>query len=190
MNETSARLVAGGMAAMAVTSVATDQAWLLVPLTYGFAARALAGARYSPLGLLATRVVTPRLHRNHRYSPGPPKRLAQAIGLAISASCSYCVLTGKRRTADRLLTLLIAAAGLEATAGICLGCKLFAMAMRFRLVPQSACRACEDIWSRCPAARPRNSTADDHLCHVDGLSCPSSLLAMPATDRLDVCSDC
>ncbi len=154
VNETSARLVAGGVLAMAVTTVAADQPWLLVPLTYGFAARALGGPRYSPLGLLATRVVTPRLKLNHRYSPGPPKRLAQAIGLAISAGCSYCVIARKRRAAYRLLTLLIGAAGLEAALGICLGCKVFAIAMRIGLVPQSTCRACEDIWSRYPSGRP------------------------------------
>jgi hypothetical protein len=153
VNETSARVVAAGVVAMSVTMIAAEQPWLLLPLTYGFAARALAGPRYSPLGLIATRIVTPRLNINHRYSPGPPKRLAQTIGLAISLGCSYCVLTGRRRTANRLLTLLIGAAGLEATLGICLGCKLFAVAMRLGLIPQATCRACEDIWTRYPSGR-------------------------------------
>ena len=89
--------------------------------------------------------MTPRLKVNHRYSPGPPKRLAQAIGLGITMGCSYCFLAGRRRAARNLLTLLIGAAGLEATLGICLGCKLFAGAMRIGLVPESTCRACEDI---------------------------------------------
>jgi hypothetical protein len=154
VNETSARVVAGGVVAMSVTAVAADQPWLLVPLIYGFAARALAGPRFSPLGLAATRLVTPRLKVNHRYSPGPPKRLAQAMGLAISVGCSWCVLTGRRDAARRLLMLLIGAAGLEAALGICLGCKIFAVAMRIGLVPQSTCRACEDIWSRFPGGQP------------------------------------
>jgi Domain of unknown function (DUF4395) len=145
VNETSARVVAGGVVAMSVATVAANQPWLLAPLTYGFAARALAGPRYSPLGLVATRIVTPRLKVNHRYSPGPPKRLAQAIGLGISMSSSYCLLTGRRRAARSLLALLIGAAGLEATLGVCLGCKLFAMAMRIGLVPEATCRACENL---------------------------------------------
>jgi Domain of unknown function (DUF4395) len=154
VNETSARVVAGGVLAMSVTTMAAEQRWLLLPLTYGFAARTLAGPRYSPLGLVATRIVTPRLKMKHRFSPGPPKRLAQATGLAISVGCCYCVLTGRRRSADRLLKVLIAAAGLEATLGICLGCKLFAAAMRLGLVPGSTCRACEDIWALYPSGRP------------------------------------
>jgi hypothetical protein len=160
VNETSARVVAGGVVAMSVTAVAADQPWVLLPLTYGFAARALAGPRYSPLGLLATRIVTPRLKINHRYSPGPPKRLAQAIGLAISMGCSGCVLAGRRRGAYRLLWLLIGAAGLEAALGVCLGCKLFGLAMRIGLVPQSTCRACEDIWSRYPGGQRSLLDAD------------------------------
>ncbi len=166
VNETSARVVASGVLAMSLAAVATDQAWLLAPLTYGFAARALAGPRYSPLGLVATRLVTPRLKRNDRYSPGPPKRLAQAIGLVVTLGSSYCVVTGRRRAAHRLLMLLIAAAGLEAGLGICLGCKVFAFAMRVGVVPRSTCRACEDIWSRYPAGYPsglnRSGTLPGH----------------------------
>ena len=148
VNETSARVVAGGVVAMSAATVAADQPWLLVPLTYGFAARVLAGPAYSPLGLLATRVVTPRLKLRHRYSPGPPKRLAQGIGLLVTATSSYLVLTGRRRAAYRVLSLVIGAAGLEMCLGLCLGCKLFGLGMRVGLVPASTCRACEDIWAR------------------------------------------
>jgi hypothetical protein len=154
VNETSARVVAAGVAAMAATAVTADQPWLLVPLTYGFAARVLAGPRLSPLGLLATRVVTPRIHVDHRYSPGPPKRLAQGIGLGLTATASVLAATGRRRLAHRLLLMLIGAAGLEAGFGLCLGCKLFGLGMRLGLVPAASCRACEDIWSRYPDGRP------------------------------------
>jgi hypothetical protein len=51
------------------------------------------------------------------------------------------------------------AAGLEATLGICLGCKLFALAIRAGLVPESTCRACEDIWSRYPGGQPTRAEA-------------------------------
>jgi hypothetical protein len=160
VNETSARVVAGGVLAMSVAAVAADQPWLVVPLTYGFAARALAGPRYSPLGLIATRVVTPRLKVNHRYSPGPPKRLAQVVGLTICVGCWYWLVTGRRRAAYSLLLLLVGAAGLEAVLGICLGCKLFALGMRMGLVPPSTCRACEDIWSRYPGGRSSESSVE------------------------------
>lgn len=154
VNETSARVVAGGVVAMASTSLLADQPWLLAPLTYGFAARVLDGPTWSPLGQLATRVVTPRLDVEHRYSPGPPKRLAQAIGLAVTASASALAATGHRRASRRLLGVLVGAAGLEAGLGLCLGCKLFALGRRAGLVPASACEACDDIWSRYPGGRP------------------------------------
>lgn len=162
VNETSARIVAAGVVAMATVAVAADQPWLLAPLTYGFAARVVAGPTFSPLGQLATRFVTPRLPLEHRYSPGPPKRLAQGMGLALCAGASVLAATGRRRAAYRLLDMLIGAAGLEAAFGLCLGCKLFALAMRAGIVPQSTCEACEDIWSRYPHSRPTSSSSDSN----------------------------
>ena len=62
--------------------------WLLVPLVYGFAARVLTGPTLSPLGQLATRVITPRVRVEHRFVPGPPKRFAQGIGLAFTGGAA------------------------------------------------------------------------------------------------------
>lgn len=154
VNDTSARVVATGVVGLATATVVGDRPWLLGPLTYGFAARALAGPRFSPLGLLATKVVTPRLAVEHRYTPGPPKRLAQAIGLAVSGGATALAATGHRRGAYRLLGGLIAAAGLEAAFGLCLGCKLFGLGVRAGVVPSDVCESCNDIWSRYPGGRP------------------------------------
>lgn len=160
VNETSARIVAAGVVGMASIVVTTDQPWLLAPLTYGFAARVVAGPTFSPLGQLATRVLTPRLRVNHHYSPGPPKRLAQGIGLTITAGASALALTGRRRGAYRLLGILIGAAGLEAGLNLCLGCRVFSLAMRAGIIPKSTCQACEDIWSRYPGGRPATNPSD------------------------------
>ena len=158
VNETSARVVAAGVAAMATTAAATDQPWVMFPLAYGFAARVAAGPSLSPLGLLATRVVTPRIRTNHRFSPGPPKRLAQAMGLVMSASAITLYYGAHRPKAARIvLGALAAAAGLEAGLGLCLGCKLFELGMRVGLVPESACEECRDIWRQrepAPLASP------------------------------------
>ncbi|HZT53671.1 MAG TPA: DUF4395 domain-containing protein [Gaiellaceae bacterium] len=80
VDETAARVVAGGVAVLAVVTIAFQQGWLLPLLAYGFVARALTGPKLSPHALLATRVVTPRLPVRHRYAPGPAKRFAQAVG--------------------------------------------------------------------------------------------------------------
>ncbi len=154
VNETSARVVAAGVVAMSAVAVGADQVWLLAPLTYGFAARVLSGPRFSPLGQVATRVVTPRIPVRHRFTPGPPKRLAQGIGFGLTAGASALAASGRRRGAYRLLGVLAVAAGLEAGFGICLGCKLFALGMRVGLVPASVCEECNDIWARFPEGHP------------------------------------
>ncbi len=153
VNETSARVVAGGVVAMAGATVALDQPWLLVPLTYGFAARVMSGPRFSPLGLLATRVVTPRLDVEHRFVPGPPKRLAQGFGLAfcLASLIAYKGL-GRKRLAYGILSGLIAAASLEAFAGYCVACRLFPVLVKAGIVPASSCEECADLSRRAAAA--------------------------------------
>jgi hypothetical protein len=145
VNETSARIVAGGVVAMTATTIALDQPWILVPLTYGFAARVLTGPKLSPLGRLATEVVTPRLPIEHRLVPGPPKRLAQGIGLAISATSLALAATGRRRAAYGTLVALLCAASLEAFLGICLACKAFPLLVRLGIVPEAVCEECADV---------------------------------------------
>ena len=157
VNETSARVVAGGVVAMASTAVALDQPWLLAPLTYGFAARVLTGPTLSPLGQLATRVVTPRLPVEHKLVPGPPKRFAQGMGLGFSLLALVLRFGfGKKRASDGVLLMLVTAASLEAFFGVCLGCRIFAVLLRAGVVPESACASCADIWGRAgaPARRP------------------------------------
>src|SRR5258705_12765222 len=88
VNETSARIVAGVVAMLAVVTVAFQQGWLIPVLAYGFVARALTGPTLSPLGLVATRVITPRLHFHHRYAPRPPNAFAQVIGAVFTVSAA------------------------------------------------------------------------------------------------------
>lgn len=155
VNETSARVVASGVVAMAATAALADQPWIMLPLAYGFAARVAAGPKLSPLGLVATRVITPRLRVAHRFSPGPPKRLAQAMGLAMSTTALALHYGARRPGAARaVLGALAGAAGLEAAFGLCLGCKLFELGMRVGVVPESVCDECRDIW------RHREARAD------------------------------
>ncbi|MDE3207080.1 MAG: DUF4395 domain-containing protein [Acidobacteriota bacterium] len=149
VNETSARVVASGVVAMAATAVVADQPWVMVPLAYGFAARVATGPRLSPLGQVATKVIEPRLPGSRRYSPGPPKRFAQGIGLAFSATALVLHYGFDRpRAAKAVLGGLLAAASLEAVFGYCLGCRAFALGMRAGVVPERVCTECQDIWSR------------------------------------------
>jgi hypothetical protein len=149
VDEHAARVVALGVVALSVLILATGQHWLLMPLAYGFLARVLTGPRLSPLGLLATRVVAPRLPVRPRLVAGPPKRFAQGIGLAFSATAALLALgLHLDGAADIVLLGLTMAASLEAFAGICLGCRVFALAMRLGVIPTAVCEACNDLSAR------------------------------------------
>lgn len=146
VNETSARLVAGSVAVLAVLTVAFQQGWLIPVLAYGFLARALTGPTLSPLGLLATRVVTPRLQVRHRYAPGPAKRFAQTIGAAFTVTATLLYYAGGLHTTAFVLVGSIAVfASLEAALGLCIGCQAFYVGMRLGLVPPSVCEDCARV---------------------------------------------
>ena len=146
VNETSARVVAGAVAVLAVVTVAFQQGWLLPVLAYGFVARVLTGPTLSPLGLLATRVVTPRLRVSHRYSPGPAKRFAQAIGAVFTVTATILwFAAGEHLAALALIGVLAVFASLEAAFGLCVGCRAFYLGMRLGLVPAHVCEDCARV---------------------------------------------
>ena len=142
VNETSARLVAGAVAVIAVLAIAFQQGWLIPVLAYGFAARALTGPTLSPLGLLATRVVTPRLPLSHCYAPGPAKRFAQSIGAVFTLTATAVYFAGWHVEAYALLGVIALFASLESGLGLCIGCKAFYLGMRLGIVPPSVCEDC------------------------------------------------
>ncbi len=146
VNEVSARLVAAGVVLMCVLTIVLDLRWATIVIAYGFVARVLTGPTLSPLGQFVTRVVTPRLPIAERPVAGPPKRFAQAIGVAFSLTALILTGLGYWTAAEVFLGLLAAAALLESAFGICLGCKAFALLMRAGVVPEEVCERCSDIW--------------------------------------------
>lgn len=148
VNEKAARVVAGVVLAISLLTLATGWYWLLVPLAYGFWARALTGPTLSPLGWTAQNLVAPRLGPRTPV-PGPPKRFAQAIGAAVSTTALVLALvSGAHTAADVALGLLVVAAGLESLAGYCLGCRIFSLLMRAGIIPATVCEECADISRR------------------------------------------
>ena len=106
VNEVAARLVAGMVMLLCIGTVISGHPLLFVVLAYGFLARVATGPTLSPLGLIATRVIVPLLGNPTRLVPGPPKRFAQAIGLAFSGLALVLVLL-LRQTPLQLLFLLL-----------------------------------------------------------------------------------
>lgn len=148
VNETSARLVAGGVVLLAIAAIVSGQRWLIAVIAYGFVARVLTGPTLSPLGQVVTKLITPRLRAAPRYVAGPPKRFAQGIGAALTITAAVLAIGfGRQTAADVLLGLLICAATLESVFAICIGCRIFALLMRAGLVPAEVCERCSDITS-------------------------------------------
>ncbi|MBA2608370.1 MAG: DUF4395 domain-containing protein [Actinobacteria bacterium] len=148
VNEVSARLVATGVVLMTAVAIAFDVKWILPILFYGFVARVLTGPKLSPLGQLVTKVITPRLSFKEKLVAGPPKRFAQAMGVAFSGGALVLLLTDHWFGAQLVLGLLVLAASLEAFLGLCLGCKVFAFLMRLGVIPEEVCEACNTVGLR------------------------------------------
>ncbi len=128
---------------LAVAAIAFQQGWILPVLAYGFVARTLTGPKLSPLALVATRVVTPRLHVDHKYSPGPAKRFAQTIGAVFTSTATLLWYAADQRTAALALAGVIAVfASLESGFGLCVGCKAFFLGIRLGIVPPNVCEDC------------------------------------------------
>ncbi len=148
VNDASARTVALGVVTMSVVAFATNQAWVLIPLTYGFLARLAAGPTLSPLGQFAVRVSGPRIKAWQKFVPGPPKRFAQGIGATFSvAACVVWFGFDQSGAARVLVGMVTVAAALESILALCLGCTLFAFLMRVGVIPESVCERCSDIFA-------------------------------------------
>ena len=153
VNETSARLVAGGVLLQAIAYLVTGQTWVLAPLAFGFLARVLSGPRFSPLGQFVTRVLTPRLTSvEHRFVPGPPKRFAQGVGLVFSGGALIAALAGSHGVAVGLIAFVVVAATLESVFAYCLGCVVFSLLMGWGFIPDTVCAECNDISRRLASA--------------------------------------
>ena len=111
-------------------------------LAYGFLARVATGPTLSPMGLLATRVIAPRI-AEPRLVPGPPKRFAQTVGLIFSVTALVLhFVAGLSVAAGAVLAVLTVFAALESLLGFCAGCFVFNYMMRWGLVPKSICEEC------------------------------------------------
>lgn len=148
VNDNAARVVAAGVAGLAMATLATGWLWLTVLLAIGFAARAIGGPRFSLLGRLATQVIAPRLGPA-KLVPGPPKRFAQAIGLALTTVAAATGLAlGWTGFALGLTAVLLVFATMESALGFCAGCWLFGLLMRAGVIPADTCEECDNIRAR------------------------------------------
>jgi Domain of unknown function (DUF4395) len=145
VNETSARIVAGGAVVMGTLFAVTGSGWVLAVLTYGFIARVLTGPTLSPLGRLSTQVLTPLMKSEHRMVPGPPKRFAQGVGATFGIVASALFMSGAVTEARFVIGALVGAAFLESAFAVCLGCIMFGWLMKAGVIPEEVCEECNNF---------------------------------------------
>ena len=148
INEIAARLVAVGVLIISIPSLVllingNNYAYILLSfLIYGFSARVSSGPKISPLALLVTKGIVPRLNKDEILVPGPPKRFAQGVGLIFSIFTTIFFFLGFNSIAIILLSTLILFAFFEAFLGFCAGCKAFKFLMNIGLIPDNVCEKC------------------------------------------------
>jgi hypothetical protein len=94
---------------------------------------------------LSTKIITPRLHIQHRFVAGPPKRFAQFVGLLFSATASVLWLLDFTTASRVVAAMLAAAAFLEAVFAVCLGCIMFGWMIRWGVIPDRVCEQCSNL---------------------------------------------
>lgn len=155
VNEVSARLVAAGVVVLALVAIVFNLPWLTLLIAYGFIARVAAGPRFSPLGLLVTKVLTPALPFKEKLVPGPPKRFAQAIGVVFSVTAAVLAVgLGLTTAAYVVLGVLAFFAFLESALGLCVGCRVFAVLMKVGVIPEAVCEECNNLSLGSPSGNP------------------------------------
>ena len=145
INEYAARMVAGFILILALTYLYSHNIYLLAFMVYGFLARVMAGPSLSPIALLVTKFLIPKMGNPYAECPGAPKRFAQFIGLVFTSSAFYFVMRGQSTTAYLLIRILAIFASLESIMGFCAGCWLFKQMIKWGWIPQRVCEKCNDI---------------------------------------------
>lgn len=145
VDDVSVRVVAAVVLTVVLAAAVTGWWWLFAVLAVDFWLRVASGPRFSPLAHLTLRVIRPRLPAAPRETPGPPKRFAALMGALLTTAITVLFALGAPAAAWVLGAAMVVFPALEAFAGLCVGCKIFALGMRVGLVPESVCAECRDI---------------------------------------------
>lgn len=122
--------VAGGIAAVA--------AWaLLTVLSALFAWGAAAGVKRHPFGLAFQRFVRPRLAPPGELEDPRPPTFAQAVGFAVTIAGVILGALGLTSAVPIAAGLAFLAAFLNAAFGVCLGCQLYVLLVRARVIART-----------------------------------------------------
>ena len=148
VDDVSVRLIAGVILLLGVVALAAHQWWLYAVLATDFVLRAGWGPSASPVAILVNRWVRPRVAAAPRYTAGPPKRFAAAVGAVFTLAATIFWLAGTSLPVVLIGAIMVVFPALESLAGICVGCIVFGWLMRFGVIPESVCLECADLTRR------------------------------------------
>lgn len=104
--------------------------WVLLFQTVVFAIGAFIGLAYSPYGVAFRTLVAPRLGPIQRRESQSPLRFAQLVGFGFATVATVGYFVGAPLVGAVATGFALAAALLNATTGLCLGCELYLLAQR------------------------------------------------------------
>lgn len=120
---------------LAVAGADAAAFWLLVAITALFAWGAFAGIRRHPYGLIFARLVRPRLAPPTELEDPRPPTFAQGIGFAVGLAGVLLSLLGLEYAVPIAAAIGFFAAFLNAAFDFCLGCQIYLLLARARIVP-------------------------------------------------------
>jgi hypothetical protein len=113
-------------------------AWVLLAVVSAiFAWSAIAGVRRNPFGLVFQRLVRPRLTPPDELEDPRPPTFAQGVGFAVTIVGVILGAVGIVVAVPIAASLAFIAAFLNAAFGYCLGCQLYLLLVRARVIPRT-----------------------------------------------------
>jgi len=119
------RFAAWVTAAVLVAVLLTGSAWLAWAQAAVFALGAFAGLRFSPYAAFYRLAIAPRLAPATEREAAAPVRFAQGIGFALALAAAIGFAAGLPTLGMAATAFALAAAGLNAVFGVCLGCEMY-----------------------------------------------------------------
>jgi hypothetical protein len=146
VDDVTVRLVASVVLVLAMVALAFHQWWIYPVLAVDFILRTTFGPNASPVARGVQRFIRPRVSTARRPTAGPPKRFAAGIGAVLTSVATALWVLG---IADPVVMtigfIMVVFPALEAILGLCVGCRVFAVLMKFGVVPEEICLECSDI---------------------------------------------
>jgi hypothetical protein len=135
------RVVAAQVVVLSALAVLTGFEPIVWLLTVDFAIRAFLGPKFSPLATIGRQIVPKRLQGEVVSST--PKRFAARLGFMMFATASiFWTGFGMQLVGQILVATVMVLATLEAVAGFCLGCVMYAQLVKAGLLNGNDCPTC------------------------------------------------